>query len=195
LSSEQTAAEFYVIGAANQTTTALALPLGQVALQRWTFDTVGGLTREQIVAALNSGKLGARVKTQRYPNGEITGLFIRDWGWRKMQKPPAAGKTVTKARTDGEAVRFLNQATFGATPEEVALRAEDRISGLDRAAIQKNDPQSICRMCRIDGRSCSPVRWATMTATRRRGKKPGGKPPSPLRINSDSAWHLPLARS
>jgi uncharacterized protein (DUF1800 family) len=119
LTSDQAGADFYVSGIGSVRTPALTLGLGQISAQRWTFDAVPGLTRDQILAALFEGRLGARVTTTRYPNGEISGLFIRNWGWKVFQKPPKPGATLTKARDDGEAARFLNQATFGATAQEI----------------------------------------------------------------------------
>jgi uncharacterized protein (DUF1800 family) len=121
LTSAELGADFYIAGAVDQKTPALVLPLGQVSAQRWTFDATGALTREQILAALFEGRLGARVMTSRFPGGEISGLFVKNWGWKEFQKPPKAGATLTKARDDGEAARFLNQATFGATTQEIKL--------------------------------------------------------------------------
>ena len=121
LTSEPTAVELVVVGTGGSMTPVLALPLTQVALQRWEFDAAGGLTREQILAALESGSLAARVSTSQHPQSEIVGRFIRNWGWKQMQLPPKPDKALTRARSDGEAARFLNQATFGATNADIQL--------------------------------------------------------------------------
>jgi uncharacterized protein (DUF1800 family) len=119
LSSEPTSIDIVVVQGEGVMTSVLALPLTQVSLQRWTFDAAGGFTHEQITAALEQGKLGVRIATTKYPLGELNALFIRNWGWKNMQKPPKPGPALARARTNGEAARFLNQATFGATSADI----------------------------------------------------------------------------
>jgi uncharacterized protein (DUF1800 family) len=119
LTSEPTSVDIVVVQANGSKTSVLALPLTQVPLLRWTFDAAGGFTREQIIEALEQGRLGMRIATERYPNGELNALFIRNWGWKEMQKPPKPDVALKRARSSGEAARFLNQATFGATAAEI----------------------------------------------------------------------------
>jgi uncharacterized protein (DUF1800 family) len=119
LTSEPTSVDIVVVQSGGQKTSVLALPLTQVALHHWTFEAAGGLTREQILEALDQGRMGVRIATERYPNGELNALFIRNWGWKEMQKPPKPGPALARARSNGEAARFLNQATFGATSADI----------------------------------------------------------------------------
>jgi uncharacterized protein (DUF1800 family) len=119
LTSEPTSVEIVVFQSNGAAVPVLVLPLVQVSLQQWLFEPAGGLTREQILAALEQGSLGVRIGTAQIPAGEISGRFIRNWGWKNMPIPTTPDKALTKARSDGEAARFLNQATFGATPAEI----------------------------------------------------------------------------
>ncbi len=119
LTSDETAAEIYVQGTGGMKTTVYSFALGQVPLVRWDFADAGGLTREQILTALGAGKLYARVSSERFPGGEIVGAFVKAYGWTKAQKPPSPGAALSRARNDGEAARFLTQATFGPTADEI----------------------------------------------------------------------------
>jgi uncharacterized protein (DUF1800 family) len=119
LTSEPTGVDIVVVQPNGSKTPVLTLPLAQVPFLRWTFDAAGGLTREQIIEALEQGRLGMRISTTRFPDGELNALFIRNWGWKDMQKPPQPGVALKRARSNGEAARFLNQATFGATAADI----------------------------------------------------------------------------
>jgi uncharacterized protein (DUF1800 family) len=98
----------------------LVLPAGQVAQYRWEFDAIGGATRAQILAALREGKAVVTIRSEASTDGEIAGPFLRTWGSKKQIKPPAPPATVTRARNEGEAARFLEQAAFGPTQQEIA---------------------------------------------------------------------------
>ena len=137
LTSEPTSVEIVAIGTGGATTTVLTLPLTQVALLRWEFEAAGGMTREQILAALEDGSLAVRIGTQRNPAGEITGRFVRNWGWKEMRIPPTPEAALARARNDGEAARFLNQATFGATPAEIRLVNKMGYAGWIEAQFKK----------------------------------------------------------
>jgi uncharacterized protein (DUF1800 family) len=119
LTSDETAAEIYVLGAGGATTPVYLFASGQVPLVRWDFAAAGGLSHEQILAALDAGKLYARVSSERFPNGEIIGAFVKAYGWTKAQKPPSPGAALSRARNDGDAARFLTQASFGPTADEI----------------------------------------------------------------------------
>lgn len=114
------ASEIYILGPGSRTTTVLLDEAGQITSRRWEFEGVVGATREQILVALKAGKLYCRVKSTRYPLGELTGKFAPYSASAKPPVPPAAGSTLTKARNDGEAARFLTQTTFGPTQEDIA---------------------------------------------------------------------------
>lgn len=119
LTSAQTSADIYILGNAGATTTVYTFAAGQVPHLRWDFAASGGATREQILAALGEGRLYARVSSQRFPNGEITGSFVKAYGWSNAQRPEPPGTALSRARDDVEAARFLTQATFGPTRAEI----------------------------------------------------------------------------
>ncbi len=121
LGSDQIGAEFFIMGIAGASTPVLVLPTGQISSQKWNFEPAGGVTRAQILTALEQGNLGARIRSSKFPMGEISGAFVRNLAWQKMQKPPKPGRALKRARNDAEAVRFLTQATFGATKKDIKL--------------------------------------------------------------------------
>ena len=121
LTSSEISAEFFLLGPAQASTLVRTLPQGQIAAQRWVFDATGRFSAAHIFGALKSGRFGVRIKTTRFPTGEIDGLFVSNWGWKTVRIPPTPSPALTRARSDGEAARFLTQTTFGATPESIAL--------------------------------------------------------------------------
>ncbi len=92
----------------------------------WTFTPVGSFsTAAQLREALHKGKVYLNVHSVTYPAGEIRGTFGLIDG---SQTPPDAAlytganaPVATDVETNAaHAARFLNQATFGASPAEVA---------------------------------------------------------------------------
>jgi uncharacterized protein (DUF1800 family) len=115
LSSPQTAAHLH--GPASPGNNApgtildLDQPLGQVSNLLWNIQPVGGLSIQQLIAALKSGQIYANVHTANNPSGEIRGwLFVVDDG---IEDPPDPG-----GGGFADAARFLEQATFGPTVAE-----------------------------------------------------------------------------
>lgn len=88
----------------------------------WDFRAVGSFSPAQLREALHKGKIYINIHSVSYPAGEIRGTFALIDG---SQTPPDAAKYVAPAATDdpanpAHAARFLNQATFGASPADVA---------------------------------------------------------------------------
>jgi uncharacterized protein (DUF1800 family) len=77
----------------------------------WTFAPVGNLSVQDQVNALRAGRLYINVHSANHPNGEIRGNFY-------LVSQPGPGPDpgpVPDSPSDADAVRFLEQATFGPT--------------------------------------------------------------------------------
>ena len=89
----------------------------------WAFNNVGTFTSAtQLREALHKGKVYLNIHSVGYPSGEIRGTFGLIDG---SQTPPDASLYPEPSSTDvasdpANAARFLNQATFGASPTQVA---------------------------------------------------------------------------
>ncbi|MBX7211321.1 MAG: DUF1800 family protein [Verrucomicrobiaceae bacterium] len=89
----------------------------------WNFATGGTFTTiQQIKDAITLGKVYLNVHSVNFPNGEIRGTLTLVDG---SQTPPDAStypepSTTDTPVTDAYAARFLNQATYGANPADVA---------------------------------------------------------------------------
>jgi uncharacterized protein (DUF1800 family) len=86
-------------------------PLGQVSNLLWVFAPVGGLTPQDLVNALKTGRLYANVHTANFPSGEIRG-----WLFQVENGDPDPGDDTRGGF--GDAARLLEQATFGPTVAE-----------------------------------------------------------------------------
>jgi len=119
LGSEQTGAEiFYSLNGAGGPAV-FSFPLHQAQGLHWDFAPAGGLTRTQIIAALESGQLWVRVLSAG-AGAEITGQLVASPGWQSMPTPVPPPPTATTATNISEAARFLTQATFGPSEPELA---------------------------------------------------------------------------
>ena len=98
----------------------------------WNFAVGGTFTSiQQIRDAISLGKVYLNVHSVLVPNGEIRGTLTLVDG---SQTPPDPLAYVEPAVTDdptdyAQAARFLNQATFGATPSDVAAVQAGGASG------------------------------------------------------------------
>ena len=92
----------------------------------WNFAPIGSfLSAAQIVEAIKAGKIYLNVHSVSFPAGEIRGTFNLIDG---SQTPPDPAQYAAPTATDDptnpvHAARFLNQATFGASPTEVSAVA------------------------------------------------------------------------
>ncbi|MGB8169876.1 MAG: DUF1800 family protein [Chthoniobacteraceae bacterium] len=108
----------------------------------WNFAAVGNYSSAQLKEALHKGKVYLNIHSVVYPNGEIRGTFGLIDG---SQTPPDASLYPEPATTDlasspADAARFLNQATFGANPADVAAVASRGFAGWidDQIALPPN---------------------------------------------------------
>ena len=86
----------------------------------WTFVPVGGgVGVPEIVAAIKAGRTYLNVHSARYPQGEIRGHFQLSTGSQTFTPPPPPPPLPGTPPTDQDAARFLIQATFGPTSEEI----------------------------------------------------------------------------
>ncbi|MEP6808922.1 MAG: DUF1800 family protein [Chthoniobacterales bacterium] len=87
----------------------------------WNIEAVGTLSAADIVAIIQQGLCYINIHSVNYPAGEIRGNFGLVFG---SQSPPFLqpdpGYDPAISTTDAGAARFLNQATFGASPSDVA---------------------------------------------------------------------------
>ncbi len=86
----------------------------------WTIDPSGTLSTADILEAIIEGKSSIVLNTTAFPNGEIGGHFVLASGSQSFTPPPAPPAFADDSGTTNGAVRFLTQATFGASLAEVA---------------------------------------------------------------------------
>ena len=120
LSSAQTAAYLRLAGTNDYL---LSLPLGQLAERPWIVGPVGIYSRNDIIKALNEGRLFISLETAKYPGGEVAGTLVTSAGSRTFSAPaapPVLSAQVLTSPSDIDAARLLTQATFGATDVTIA---------------------------------------------------------------------------
>ena len=88
-------------------------------------------TEQQLLDALFEGRVFVNIHTANFPGGEIKAVFVYD---SSVTPPPTT--QLTEIEVDLDIVRFLNQATFGATPEDyAALRDQIDADGANRMSV------------------------------------------------------------
>lgn len=93
----------------------------------------GGIfsTEQGMLDALFNGEFYLNIHTATYPAGEISATFIYDAG----VEPPEQTE-LTADDVDRDIIRFLTQATFGATPEQYSsLRSQIATDGSNRMQV------------------------------------------------------------
>lgn len=86
----------------------------------WNIGPVGTLQPADIVEIIREGKAYLNVHTVNFPAGEINGHFTLANGSQTFTPPPAPPAWTDDHTSTNAAVRFLNQATFGASPNDIA---------------------------------------------------------------------------
>jgi uncharacterized protein (DUF1800 family) len=86
----------------------------------WNIGPVGTLQPADIVEIIREGKAYLNVHTVNFPGGEINGHFTLVNGSQTFTPPPAPPAWNDDHTNANAAVRFLTQATFGASPADVA---------------------------------------------------------------------------
>ena len=105
---------------------------GSVYDLAWDLAPAGFFTTEQeMLDALFDGLFYLNIHTSTYPGGEISAVFTYDSGI----EPPEETE-LTAADVDRDIIRFLTQATFGATPEDYQeLRNQITEDGSNRIQV------------------------------------------------------------
>jgi len=107
---------------------------GPVFDYEWELSLANGApfaTEQELLDALFEGRVFVNIHTADFPGGEIMAVFVYD-----STVPPPPTTTLTPDEVDLDIVRFLNQATFGATPEHyAALRGQIEADGGNRMLV------------------------------------------------------------
>jgi uncharacterized protein (DUF1800 family) len=86
---------------------------------KWVFVQSGATSVADQVAALKAGRLYVNVHSSKYPSGELRGHFLAATGSTTFTPPaappPLPGGTISQT----DAVRFLAQASYGATDQSI----------------------------------------------------------------------------
>jgi uncharacterized protein (DUF1800 family) len=85
----------------------------------WDIIPSGSLSAADIVEIVKQGKSYINVHSVTYPAGEINGHFGLANGTATFTPPPPAPAWIADHKTANGAARFLQQATFGASPAEI----------------------------------------------------------------------------
>ncbi len=118
LETPQTGAELYLSTDSGETgSTLLTLPVGPFANRAWDLEPESGLSKADLLQALDAGTVWVRIPTQGTPAGEIRGRLAT--GASPLVAAPAPPAAEREPHDHSEAARFLLQATFGPTMTEV----------------------------------------------------------------------------
>lgn len=88
---------------------------------KWNISAVSPLAAADILEILKEGKASIKIESSVYGNGEIGGNFTLANGSQTFTPPPAPPAWADDSATTNGAVRFLTQATYGASPADIAL--------------------------------------------------------------------------
>ena len=86
----------------------------------WKIKSAGSLAAADILEIIAEGKASIVIQTPAYPAGEIGGHFTPANGAQTFTAPPAPPAWTDDSASTNAAVRFLTQATFGASPGDIA---------------------------------------------------------------------------
>jgi uncharacterized protein (DUF1800 family) len=86
----------------------------------WNIKPTGSLATNDIIEIINQNKAYLTVQTPAYPAGEISGHFTLAAGTQNFVPPPAPPSWTDDSTSPNAAVRFLTQATFGASSNDIA---------------------------------------------------------------------------
>ena len=97
----------------------------------WTFKATGPLAVADILEIISEGKASIVIESSAFPSGEIGGHFTPANGTQIFTPPPAPPAWTDDSANSNAAVRFLAQATFGASTNDIAAGAIAGLCGLD----------------------------------------------------------------
>ncbi len=86
----------------------------------WNIAATGPLQTNDILEIIAEGKAAIVIESSTFPNGEIGGHFTLANGSQIFTPPPAPPSWTDDSANTNAAVRFLTQATFGASPNDIA---------------------------------------------------------------------------
>jgi uncharacterized protein (DUF1800 family) len=86
----------------------------------WNFKATGPLAVSDILEIISEGKAAIVIESSAFPNGEIGGNFTLANGSETFTPPPTPPVWENDSAESNAAVRFLNQATFGASASDIA---------------------------------------------------------------------------
>ena len=86
----------------------------------WNIAPVGTLSAADIQEIIREGKAYINIHTVKYPAGEINGHFTPAAGSQTFTPPPAPPAWADDSANTNAAARFLTQATFGASSNDIA---------------------------------------------------------------------------
>jgi len=95
------------------------LPRGQVSQAYWTFLPVGPYSSADLIAALKAGRITVQIDSVQFPAGELVGGFVRNNGSIVFLAPVAPPALNLSPVSPPDAARFLTQATFGPTANDI----------------------------------------------------------------------------
>lgn len=95
------------------------LPNGQVSSYQWTLRASGTLSTSDIVQGIKDGRVYLAIETANLPTGELRGSYLRTNGSLAFVPPAPPPALPLNPLTAAEASRFLTQATFGGTKDEI----------------------------------------------------------------------------
>src|SRR6202012_6046235 len=85
----------------------------------WNIKGTGPLAASDILNIISEGKAAIVVESTAFANGEIAGHFTLADGSQSFTPPPPSPAWTDDSADPNAAVRFLNQATFGATSNDM----------------------------------------------------------------------------
>lgn len=97
----------------------LTIPYGQAMDLPWNLAPSGPYSTAAIVQALQSGQLSVEIDSAEYPTGELLGTFNQSSGSQTFVAPPAPPSIDLTQIAQTDAARFLTQATFGPTMNDI----------------------------------------------------------------------------
>ena len=86
----------------------------------WNIKATGPLAVADILQIISEGEAAIVIESTAYPNGEIGGNFTLANGSQAFTTPPAPPAWTDDSANPNEAARFLAQATFGASSNDIA---------------------------------------------------------------------------
>jgi hypothetical protein len=86
----------------------------------WKIKATGPLGASDILEIINEGKAAIVIQSTAFPNGEISGHFTLANGSQTFTPPPAPPVWTDDHADTNAIVRFLSQATFGASSSDIA---------------------------------------------------------------------------